>query len=579
MESKHYFFEYLGVYIMLKAWHKLNNQWFVDTDLQGESLLHDPMLNKGCAFTQEERDFLGLTGLLPDCVESLESQVQRAYQQFTQQVSEFEKNLYLQSLHQINQTLCYKLISEHLPEMLPIMYTPIVGLAVENFSVNYTRPYGLYVSYPQRHKMASLFSNITSNDVLLSVVTDGEGVLGIGDQGMGGMHIAIAKLMVYTVCGGIPPHVTLPICLDVGTNNEELLNNPMYLGWRHPRIEGQDYDDFIAEFVYHYKNKFPHSLLHWEDLGRNNASRILYNYRNQLCTINGDIQTTGSVTLACILSAVQKSKIPLSQHKIVIFGAGSAGTGIAKQLCDAMLQAGLTKSQAYSQIWLIDQHGLLTNVYPNLLNFQYEYVHDIGEFHSWTRNSPDIVSLYDVILNVKPTILIGCSTVYGAFNESIVKLMAQNTPHPIIMPLSNPLHKSEACPNDLLTWTNGQAIVATGSPYKPVLCNNVMREIAQCNNALSFPGIGLGVLAVRAKAVSDGMLRAASQALADYSYTPKFTDPVLTGISDSKNLRFHIAAVVAQQAREEGLATVGDHCDVNDLINNLIWDPEYYQFK
>jgi malate dehydrogenase (oxaloacetate-decarboxylating) len=562
-------------------WHNINNKRYVTTNLSGAALLADAMLNKGCAFSHLERDRFGLTGLLPEHVESLAEQTARMYQQFGNQSSDLAKNRYLQSLHDSNKTLFYHLLSKHLAEMLPIMYTPTVGDAVENFSLHYNKPYGLYLSYPQRRHIKTLLANVShTKSVALSVVTDGEGVMGIGDQGVGGMDIAIAKLMVYTACGGIPPYKTLPIFLDVGTNNESLLNNPMYLGWRHERVCGSAYDDFIADFVAAYQEIFANSLLHWEDLGRNNANRILQNYRTQLCTINGDIQATGVVALAAVLSAIKKSNIPLAEHRIIIFGAGSAGVGIANYLSDAMVAHGLTMDQARHKLWLIDKHGLLTTAYPCPLDFHRDYLRSPADLAGWCyKNDSNIVGLYDVVANVKPTILIGCSTVHGAFSEAIVRLMADNTIHPIIMPLSNPLSKSEAQPQDLLNWTQGRAIVATGSPYKAVHYNNQLRTVAQCNNALSFPGIGLGALAVQAKYLSDGMLSAAAHALADYASSNDLTVPVLPNIATSKKLRYNLALAVAQQARHEGLAGIADNLPIDSAINDFVWEPEYYPYN
>ena len=436
----------------------------IETCLTGNDLLTTSKLNKGCAFTKEERDLFNLNGLLPHQVETLNQQVARMYMQYTEHHTNLGKNIYLNVLHDYNETLFYKLVSAHLEEMLPVIYTPTVGEAVQRFSLEHRRAKGLYISYGDRHRIDHILDQRVPPEVDLTVVTDGEAVLGIGDQGIGGINISIAKLMVYSLCGGINPHRFLPIQLDLGTNNPHLLNDPMYLGWRHERITGQAYDDFIDAFVQAFHRKFPHAFVHWEDVGRDNARRILTHYRDKICTFNGDMQGTGVVTLAGVLAGVSVSGIPLRSHKIVIFGAGTAGVGIADQIDDALKRAGLNDEEARSRFWLLDKPGLLTNDMP-LLSFQSTYARKKEETQHWLLREPHHISLYDVVKNVQPTILIGSSTVSGAFNEEIVKLMAQHIERPIIMPLSNPTSLAEAKPEDLLAWTKGLAIIATGSPF------------------------------------------------------------------------------------------------------------------
>lgn len=563
-----------------KLSYNKNNEPYVATSLSGYALLSSAQLNKGCAFSYEEREIFQLTGLLPHQVETLEQQVARMYEQFHEHSTNLGKNIYLNVLHDYNQTLFYKLVSQHLEEMLPIIYTPTVGEAVERFSLEHRKPRGLYISYPDRHRIDEILENRLPHGVDIIVVTDGEAVLGIGDQGIGGINIAIAKLMVYTLCGGINPHRALPIQLDVGTNNETLLNDPMYLGWRHERIAGKEYDDFIEIFVNAIKRRFPQALVHWEDLGQRNARHILNLYRDKICTFNGDIQGTGVVAVACILAGIKASNIPLSDHRIVIFGAGTAGVGIADQIRLAMEQSGLSTEQALSKFWLIDKSGLVTQDSEPLLDFQKLYARNLAELSSWIRANPNSISLLDVIKNVRPTILIGCSTVTGAFTEEVVKALMEHVARPIIMPLSNPLSKSEAAPYDLIQWTNSQAIIATGSPYPDVVYKNKLIRIAQCNNAFSFPGIGLGVIAAKAKYITYGMLWAAAQALSQCSRMPENpAEPILPKLTESKKIRRHIALAVAKRAREEGVSQIDPILDLEHIIDNIVWEPRYYPYK
>lgn len=548
----------------------------VETSLTGNDLLSTAKLNKGCAFTLEERDLFNLTGLLPTYVETLDQQVARMHMQFHELHTNLGKNIYLNVLHDYNETLFYKLVSQHLVEMLPIIYTPTVGEAVQQFSLEHRKPKGLYISYQDRNRLDKILANRVPPEVDLTVVTDGEAVLGIGDQGIGGINISIAKLMVYTLCGGLNPHRFIPIQLDVGTNNQNLLNDPMYLGWRHERITGQEYDDFIDTFVQTLTKTFPGIFLHWEDFGRDNARHILNRYRNQLCTFNGDMQGTGVVALSCVLSGANASGMPLRDHRIVIFGAGTAGVGIADQIHSAMQRCGLSESEARARFWLLDKSGLLTTQ-SSLLPFQAPYARDAS---GWQLINPGHINLYDVVKNVKPTILIGCSTVAGAFNEEIIRMMAAEVERPIIMPLSNPTSLAEANPEDVLKWTQGKAIIATGSPFPAVSYENRWYRIAQSNNAFAFPGIGLGAIAAKAKHVSDDMLWAATKALSACS--PVAQDkmsPLLPKLSEIKMVSFQVALAVAEQARAEGLAQIPDTVDIKDAIRKTMWEPAYYPYR
>ncbi|MBX9706028.1 MAG: NAD-dependent malic enzyme, partial [Gammaproteobacteria bacterium] len=470
----------------------------ITTSLAGKPLLSTPQLNKGTAFTYEERHAFNLLGKLPARIETLEEQVQRCYKQYSSYVTPLKRNVFLNELHDTNHVLFYRLLQQHLAEMLPTIYTPIVGTAVKEFSAEFRRPRGLYLSYQERDAMDEILDNRSNPEIDLIVVTDGEGVLGIGDQGIGGMDIPIAKLMVYTLCGGIDPTRTLPILLDVGTNNEALLNDPLYLGWRHPRLEGQEYDDFIEKFVRSVNKKFPKVFLHWEDFGRNNARRNLERYQNTLCTFNDDMQGTGVVTLAALLAAVKVNHQSLKDQRIVVFGGGTAGTGISDQIVDALMREGLTKEEARAKFWMIDRAGLLTQDMKDLTPFQYVYARDAAELADWTLAHGSVVTLADVVHHIKPTVLIGCSAVAGAFNEAIIKEMASYQDKPIILALSNPTERAEAQPVDIYQWTDGRALLATGSPFDDVTFHGVQVRIAQCNNAFVFPGLGLGLIAVQA---------------------------------------------------------------------------------
>lgn len=552
----------------------------VETSITGRHLLTVPELNKGCAFTEQERDDFLLQGRLPPGVESLEKQAERMYQQYGEQESNLQKNIFLNNLHDFNETLFYKVVGDHLQEMLPIIYTPTVGTAVERFSLELRRPRGLYFSYPNRDKIAHILRNRLIEEIDLVVVTDGERVLGIGDQGVGGMNISIAKLMVYTLCAGVNPHRVVPIQLDVGTNNPKLLNDPMYLGWRHPRISGQEYDEFIGLFVTALRQFFPNIYLHWEDFGRDNARKNLERYRHEMCTFNDDMQGTGIVTVANVMSAVAAIGGSMAEQRFVFLGAGTAGVGIADQIYDAVLEAGLTPEQARACFWLVDRDGLLMESSAGLMNFQKPYVRNAAEVAKWQLDQPGKIMLADVVRNVHPTVLIGCSTVGGAFSEAMIRDMAAHTERPIIMPLSNPTANAEAMPRDIIPWTDGRAIIATGSPFAPVSYNGKTYEIAQGNNAFVFPGLGLGVIISKANRVTDAMIRAAAHTLADHS--PSKKDPtasLLPSFDDIVTVSQAIAKAVARQAIADGVAGIDGKADLDFLIKRHTWEPKYYPFR
>ncbi|MBS0621789.1 MAG: NAD-dependent malic enzyme [Verrucomicrobia bacterium] len=538
--------------------------------LMGQKLLSSSRYNKGCAFTAEERDLFELHGYLPYAVETFDLQVERHYQQFLRCQTDMAKSTMLHWVFAKNIRLFYRLVRDHLKEILPILYTPSVGDRVQLHSHELRKTHGLYLNYPDMDKMDRILDQWTDEEIDLIVVTDGEGVLGIGDQGIGGIEISIAKLMVYTACGGIDPNRVLPLVLDVGTDNKTLLDDPLYLGWRHPRLRGAEYDAFIDKFVTLVKAKFPHVYLHWEDLGRENARAILDRYRHQLCTFNDDIQGTGATALASLLSALKVTGEKLSDQRIVFFGAGTAGCGIADQIARAM---GVSFEEAHQYFWMVDRPGLLTDAVKDLTYFQKPYARSVREIKNWKLQNPPFVGLYDVVKNVKPTVLIGCSTVWGAFTEEIVRLMAQECKRPIIFPLSNPTSRSEAKPADLVHWTDGKALISAGSPFDPVPFGEKEIQIAQSNNAYIFPGLGLGVIAAKATEVTDGMLAAACHALSLCS--PALVDPtapLLPSFAQIEQVSKKIALAVAEQAVKDGVAAPQDFAE---KIEAIYWQPKY----
>ncbi|MFT3741145.1 MAG: NAD-dependent malic enzyme [Gammaproteobacteria bacterium] len=546
---------------------------WIRTSLTGKPLLTTPQLNKGTAFSVAERSLFGLTGKLPALVETLESQVERCYLQYHSYKTSLQKNIFLNKLHDTNQVLFYKLVQNHEAEMLPILYTPTVGEAVQKFSLEFQQARGLYISFEDRYKIAEILDNRSNPMIDLIVASDGGGVLGIGDQGIGAMLIPVAKLMVYTICGGINPLRTLPILLDAGTDNETLLQDPLYLGWRHPRINGRQYDEFIDLFVQAVKRKFPDIFLHWEDFGRDNARRILQQYQKTLCSFNDDIQGTGATALAALLAAVKATQTSLIEQRIVIFGSGSAGTGIADQICEGLVRQGLSREAAYRRFWLIDRNGLLADDMTDLTTAQRPYARAAAEGLSG-------FSLQQVIEAIKPTVLIGSSARGGAFSQAAIQQMAQHVDRPIIFPLSNPTEKSEATPQDVLDWTSGKALIATGSPYPPVYFNGRLQPVAQCNNALVFPGIGLGVMAVKASQLTDNMLWVACESLNHCA--PIHQNPhaaLLPSLEDAHQAAYEIAVAVAKQAFEDGVARIASPENLESIIQELQWQPRYLPFQ
>jgi malate dehydrogenase (oxaloacetate-decarboxylating) len=556
--------------------HTVNGQEIAEIAVRGRQVLARPMLNFGPGYTVEERRALGLTGLLPPAVNTMAEQLKRVYTQFRRQPDDLAKYVYLNSLQDLNEILFYRLVTENLDEMLPIIYTPTVGEAIQKFSSTFDRARGIYLSIdddPDAIDQALAAYGAHSGDVDVIVATDSEGILGIGDQGVGGIRISIGKLAVYTTAAGIHPLRGLPIVLDVGTDNLELLNDPNYLGVRRARIRGAGYDEFIDRFVKSATRHFPNALLHWEDFGANNAHRILEKYRDDYCTFNDDIQGTAAVVAAAALSAVKAKGERLRDQRVVIHGAGTAGIGIADLMCEIMINEGADPTAAAKQFWGLGSRGLL-HTGGRMRPFQERYARDDAELATWTVTTPGRYDLIDVVRNVKPTILIGTSAQSGAFTHEIVTEMAAHCERPIIMPLSNPTSRSEAIPADVIAWTQGRALMATGSPFKPVHYAGIDYEIAQANNALVFPGIGLGTVAVQASRVTDRMITVAAEAVAEMSNAQRRGAAVLPSLAQLRAVSALVARRVAEAAEKDGVARKTLDDPVQN-IHELMWNPRY----
>jgi malate dehydrogenase (oxaloacetate-decarboxylating) len=539
-------------------------------------LLDTPLLNKGTAFTEGERTQFGLHGLLPPHMEALEEQVVRAYEAYQRKDDDLERHIYLRALQDNNEVLFYRLLLEHIEEMTPIVYTPTVALACQQFSHIYRRPRGMFISYPQRDSIVELLRNRPNPNVDVIVVTDGERILGIGDQGVGGLGIPIGKLSLYTLIGGIRPERTLPIVLDVGTNNRERLDDPEYLGWRHERITGDDYFAFIEHFVEAVKQELPETCLQWEDFANPHARPILERYRDQMLTFNDDIQGTAAVALGAILGAIKVTGKNLKDQQIVMFGAGAAAIGVADGLRAAITEEGLTEEQARGRVWLINSKGVLHSGRKDLTPEQIVYAQSESRIADWPRNSKGNVGLADVIGKIDATILIGLSTVGGAFSEKIVREMARKVERPIIFPLSNPTSKSEATPEDLIRWTDGRALLATGSPFAPVNYNGCTIPIAQCNNVYIFPAMGLGVVASRATRVTDAMMLRAARTLAANSPALKDASAsLLPPLTDLRRVAAEIAAAVGIAAQKEQVAAHLTEAELRERVMATQWTPDY----
>jgi malate dehydrogenase (oxaloacetate-decarboxylating) len=542
----------------------------------GADYLFEPLLNKGTAFTAAERKKHGLIGLLPPHIETLEEQTSRAYAALQAKDPDLEKHIYLRSLQDTNETLFYNLVITHVQEIMPLIYTPVVGAACEQFSEIYRHPRGVFISWPHRHDIDEILDNALNERVEAIVVTDGERILGLGDQGAGGMGIPIGKLSLYTAAGGVDPGVTLPILLDVGTNNQERLDDPLYIGWRHKRICGDEYFEFVDLFVEAVKRKWPNVLLQFEDFAQPHAEPLLMKYRDQLCTYNDDIQGTAAVTAGTLLAACNILGKPLSQHRVAFLGAGSAGAGIAEQLIRVMLDEGLSDAQARKRVFMVDRFGLLHSDMDGLMEFQQKLAQPHAEVSAWASSDDGSISLMDVMKSGKPSILIGVSGQGGLFTQEIIREMASHTERPIVFPLSNPTSRAEAVPKDIIEWTDGAALIATGSPFAPVEHKGETHNIAQSNNTYIFPGVGLGVLACGARRVTDNMFMAAARALGDLS--PALQDhraSLLPPISDIRAVGKVIARAVAVQAQADGVAAECSAAQLERRIDEKFWIPAY----
>ena len=544
----------------------------------GPALLEAPLLNKGSAFSEDERNAFNLTGLLPHNIESISEQSARAYQQLAAFQSDLEKHIYLRNIQDTNETLFFHLIDEHLEEIMPLIYTPTVGLACEKFSQIYRRKRGLFISYPERDKIDDMLQNATKQNVKVIVVTDGERILGLGDQGIGGMGIPVGKLALYTACGGISPAYCLPIVLDVGTNNKTLLSDPMYMGWRHNRISGEQYDNFVELFIDAVKRRWPNVLLQFEDFAKGNATPLLNKYRNELCCFNDDIQGTAAVSVGTLLAACQKKGEKISEQRFAFLGGGSAGCGIAEHIIRQMMLEGLSDDEARKQIFIIGRYGLLTSDMTDLQDFQEALSQEKKSLVNWDFSSQ--LGLEEVIKQAKITVLIGVSGQPGLFTQTIIKQLAKNTERPIVLPLSNPTSMTEGKPQDIMDWTDGKALVATGSPFPPSEYNGERFTVSQCNNSYIFPGVGLGVLASKATGVSDNMLMAASQSLADAAmdYNQE-KGALLPPLSEIKSISKSIAYAVAQQAIADGLALPASNETMQRRLQENFWEAEYRPYR
>jgi malate dehydrogenase (oxaloacetate-decarboxylating) len=556
----------------------------LQVSLSGRLLLDYPLLNKSSAFPEDERREFGLLGLLPPHVSTMEEQLTRVYENYKRKETDLERYIFLISLQDRNETLFYRLLEDHIEEMVPIIYTPTVGVASQYYSHIFRRSRGLYLSYSHRAHIDEILANAPNDDVRVIVVTDGERILGLGDLGVGGMGIPVGKLSLYTLCAGIHPATTLPIFLDVGTDNQDLLKDPIYLGWRHPRVRGAEYDDFIEAFIQGVLKRFPKVLLQWEDFARHNAKRLLEKYQDRLCTFNDDIQGTGAVTVAALLSAVKVLGEKLYQQRIAMFGAGSAATGIAEQMVAAMVSEGAAEKEAKANLWLIDIGGLIHTGRNDLEELSAPYAQPRERLAGWHLEGREPITLAEVVRHLQPTVLIGTTAQFGAFTEDLVREMARHVARPIILPLSNPTSRCEAKPADLLRWTSGGALVATGSPFPEVppevAGSRRPRQIGQCNNAYIFPGVGLGVLASGARRVTQEMFIIAAKELSAMS--PALADPMAPLFPPLKEVREvsrRVALKVALEAQDAGLADETTPEELEKRIDETMWLPRYVRYR
>jgi malate dehydrogenase (oxaloacetate-decarboxylating) len=551
----------------------------LQVSLSGYDLINSPRLNKGTAFPDHERDIFDLHGLLPPRIGSLDEQIDRRLQALAGQPTSFNKYAFLRDLQDTNETLFYALLVRNVEQMLPLVYTPTVGEGCQRFSEIWRKPRGLFISYPNKDRIAQILSHPRYDGVRCIVFSDGERILGLGDQGAGGMGIPIGKMALYTALGGIHPEHCLPILLDVGTNNEDRLKNPLYIGWKNHRVRGEEYNAFVDLFVQNVKTRWPHVLLQWEDFAGSNAARFLARYRDQLCTFNDDIQGTAAVATATLISAINVTGVPLEKQKIVVVGFGSAGIGITNLLAQFMHDTGVSEVDARNHFYAIDRYGLITESTKDLRPDQRLYARKEQEVQNWRQPNGEI-TLLEVVRNAKPTVLIGVSGQAGAFTEQAVREMAKQTTRPVIFPLSNPTSRSEATPQDLMDWTEGRALIGTGSPFEPVNFGGRKIPIAQTNNSYIFPGLALGIIASKAKRVTDAMVKAAAQELVRHLPTLKDKSAsLLPALSEARHLGRLIGQAVGRQAIQDGQAQVADEDALNRELQANIWEPVYVPYE
>ena len=552
----------------------------IETDLSGFDLINKPMLNKGSAFTAGERAAFHLHGLLPPHIGTLEEQVERRWKVLSAFETDFEKYAFLRDLQDANETLFYALMASHLAETLPLVYTPTVGEGCQRFSEIWRKPRGVFVSYPNRSRIREILADARFDRVRVIVVSDGERILGLGDQGAGGMGIPIGKLSLYTACAGIHPDQTLPILLDVGTNNRERLDDPLYVGWRHERVTGEEYDAFIEDFVTAVTERWPDVLLQWEDFAGSNAARLLNRYRDRLCTFNDDIQGTAAIAAGTLLAAVNVTGVPLTEQRIALLGAGSAGCGIAALLLKAMIDAGVSEAEARRRFYLVDRHGLLVEGMADITPAQQPFLQRRADVEGWSLETQGAIGLLDVVTNARPTVLIGVSGQAGAFTETVVRAMAQSVERPVIFPLSNPTSRSEATPEQIMAWTDGRALIGAGSPFPPLTWKGRTSKVNQTNNSYIFPGVGLGVLAAGARRVTDAMFMVAGKKVAELSPTVSDKDgQLLPPVTELRSVAIAVAQVVARQAQADGVADPCDAATLDARIAARVWEPEYRPYR
>lgn len=552
----------------------------ITTSLCSSQLLADPLLNKGTAFSESERDAFDLHGLLPPSVVGIEEQVARRLQALRKFSTDLERYAFLRELQDTNETLYYALLTANLEELLPIVYTPTVGEGCQQFSHLFRKPRGLFLSPPHQERIAQILANKRFDRTEVIVVTDGERILGLGDQGAGGMGIPIGKLALYTACGGIAPGTTLPVILDVGTDNPACRNDPLYIGWRHERIRGAEYDDFVEAFIAAVSKRWPHVLLQWEDFAKGNASRLLDRYRDRLCTFNDDIQGTAAVATGALLAAINVTGVPLREQRIAVLGSGSAGCGIANLLLHCLVDAGLSQAEAARRFYMIDSKGLMVDRKDGVLPFQQRFVQQRDAVAGWTLQRDGRIDLIDVVKNARPSTLIGVSGQAGAFTEDVVRAMAQQAQRPVIFPLSNPTSHSEATPADLVAWTGGRAVIGTGSPFPPILRDGRSFKVDQTNNAYIFPGVGLGAIAMGARRITDSMFMAAAKALAEAS--PARQNPqanLLPPVTALRQVALAVAQAVALQVHKERLGKRIADDRIEAAIRAKVWTPQYLPYR